>query len=96
MYGLSRLEHAVLDHDDSAFVATDQARNVLRVRHRRTQYQRMPLRVFRNQVECVGHFAIVKRVDAAGRHHARRKLRLIPADVQRSDDVEEQIGRDAA
>src|ERR1700730_5187514 len=51
----------------------------------------------RHQVECVRNLAaIVEYVNTARRHDPIWELRLWPADVQRRDDMEEQVCRNAA
>src|SRR5581483_5368027 len=91
------LELPARHHHNRALVAADQARDVLAVRHRGTQHERVALREFGDQVEGVRHLALVlEDVDAARGHDLVRELRLAPADVERRDDVIEQVGRNAA
>ena len=95
--GRRAFELPMFHHDDGAFVAANQAGNMLGIAHRRTQHQRMAFGIFGDQMERVRHFAlVVEGVVAAGSHHFTRILRLVPANVQRRNNVEEQIGRDAA
>src|ERR1035441_4523419 len=50
-------ELAMIDHNHRAQMAPDQARNVLRVRHRGAEDHRVAFRILGQEVERVGHFA---------------------------------------
>src|SRR5882724_9302821 len=57
----------------------------------------MALRIFGNQMESIGDFPLVlESVYSTRRHNFARRLRLVPTNIQGSDDMEKQIGRDAA
>src|SRR5947209_20060936 len=70
---------------------------MLRVGHRGTEYKAMALREFRHQVVGVRDFALIfEDVNPAASHHLVRELRLAPADLQRRDNMVEQVGRNTA
>ena len=59
MWSVRLLELAVIHHDDGSLVAADEAGDVLRVGHRGAQHDGVSLGVVADQVEGVGHLALV-------------------------------------